>query len=129
MVVAIVQNVGDVVHMCGYEEEDLKMTFIGKGIIKNVASGMLHSRVTSKFYISLTITESYKDDYPLLEPVNGDDLQSLQLTTQKARVGNSYMYLITHLRRKDISYGAIYLRNWNILHPINTNKSNFCHFR
>ena len=35
------------------------------------------------------------------------------------------MYLITHLRRKGIYHGAIYLRNWNSLHPINTNNLNF----
>ena len=46
-----------------------------------------------------------------------------------ARVGHSYMYLITHLRWKGIYHGAIYLRNWNSLHPISTNKSKFCHFR
>ena len=28
-----------------------------------------------------------------------------------ARVGHSYMYLMTHLRRKGINHGAIYLRN------------------
>jgi hypothetical protein len=44
------------------------------------------------------------------------------------RVGHSDMYLITHLRRKGIYYGAIYLRNWNCLHPISTDKSKFCHF-
>ena len=33
MVVAIVQNVGDVIEICGYEEEDLKTTFIRKGVI------------------------------------------------------------------------------------------------
>jgi len=32
------------------------MTFIGKGVIKNVAGGMLHSRVISKGYNSLIIT-------------------------------------------------------------------------
>jgi hypothetical protein len=35
------------------------------------------------------------------------------------------MYLITHLRRKGIYHGAIYLRNWNSLHPISIDKSNF----
>ena len=29
--------------------------------------------VISKGYVSLTITELYKDDYPLLDPLNGDD--------------------------------------------------------
>ena len=43
------------------------------------------------------------------------------------RAGHSYMYLITNLRRKGIYDGAIYLRNWNFLHPISTNKSKFCH--
>jgi hypothetical protein len=56
MVVAIVQNVRDVVQMCGYEEEDSKMTFIGKGVIKNVAGGILHLIVIIKFYVYLTIT-------------------------------------------------------------------------
>jgi hypothetical protein len=86
MIVTIVHNVGDVIQMCGYEEKDSKTTFIGKGVIKNVAGGMLDSRMISKFYVSLTITESYKDDHPLLESLNGDDrtLQSLQLATQKA---------------------------------------------
>lgn len=73
MVVAIVQTVGDVVYLCGYEEEDSKATFIGKGVIQNVGGGMLHGKVIGKFYISLSITESYQDDYPLLEPLTGDD--------------------------------------------------------
>src|SRR5450631_4068408 len=75
MVVAIVQIVGDVVYLCGYEEKDSKATFIGKGIIQNVAGGMLHSKVIGKLYVSLTITESYQDDYLLLEPLTGDDPQ------------------------------------------------------
>ena len=70
--------------MCGYEDEDSNTVLIGKGVIKNVAGGILHSRVISKGYISLKITESYKDDYPLFDPVNEDDPQSLQLATQKA---------------------------------------------
>ena len=45
------------------------------------------------------------------------------------RVGHSYMYLITHMRRKGIYHGVIYLRNWNSLHPISTNKYKFYHFR
>ena len=49
---------GNVIHMCGYEEEDSKMCFIGKGVIKNVANVMLHSNVISKGYVSLAITES-----------------------------------------------------------------------
>ena len=48
---------------------------------------------------------------------------------RETQVGHSYMYLITHLRRKGIYHGAIYLRNWNSLHPISTYKSKFCHFR
>ena len=47
----------------------------------------------------------------------------------KAWGGHSYMYLITHLRQKGIYHGAIYLRNWNSVHPISTDKSKFCHFR
>ena len=35
------------------------------------------------------------------------------------------MYLVTHLRRKGIYHGAIYLKNWNSLHPISTDKSIF----
>ena len=31
--------------LIGYEEEDLKTTFIGKGIIKNLAGGMLHNKL------------------------------------------------------------------------------------
>ena len=73
MVVAVVQTVGDVVYLCGYEEEDSKATFIRKGVIQNVAGGMLHSKVIGKLYVSLTITESYQDDYPLLEPLTGDN--------------------------------------------------------
>ena len=46
-----------------------------------------------------------------------------------ARVGHSYMYLITLLRRRGIYHGAIYLRIWNSLHPISIDKSKFCHFR
>jgi hypothetical protein len=46
-----------------------------------------------------------------------------------SHVGHSYMYLITHLQRKGIYHGAIYLRNWSSLHPISTDKSKFCHFR
>jgi hypothetical protein len=56
MVVAIVHNVRDVVQMCGYEEEDSNMTFIGNGAIRNVAGGILHLIVIIKFYVSLTIT-------------------------------------------------------------------------
>ena len=63
----------DVVQMCGYEEEDSKTVFIGKGVIKNVAGGMLHLRVISKGYVSLTITESCKDNYPLLDPLSEDN--------------------------------------------------------
>ena len=39
---AIVQNVGDMVQIYGYEEEDLRATFIDNCVIKNVAGGMLH---------------------------------------------------------------------------------------
>ena len=73
MVVAIMQTVEDVVYLCGYEEEDSKATFIGKGVIHNVAGGILHSKVIGKLYVSLTIPESYQDDYPLLESLTGDD--------------------------------------------------------
>ena len=63
MVVAIVQTVGDVVYLCGYEEEDSKAKFIEKGIIKNVAGRMLHMKVIVYDYVSLAITESLEDDY------------------------------------------------------------------
>ena len=44
-----------------------------KGVIQIVAGGMLHSKVIRKGYVSLTITESYKDDYPLLDFLNEGD--------------------------------------------------------
>ena len=47
----------------------------------------------------------------------------------RSRGGHSYMYLVTHMRRKGIYHGAIYLKIWNSLHPISTDKSNFFHFR
>ena len=47
----------------------------------------------------------------------------------RTREGHSYMYLITHMRWKGIYHGALYLRNWNSLHPMSTNKSKFCHYR
>ena len=50
-------------------------------------------------------------------------------TTHLPWVGHSYMYLITHMGRKGIYHGGIYLINWNSLHPISTDKSKFCHFR
>ena len=57
------------------------------------------------------------------------DTRSFSLSTcQHSRVGHSYMYLRTHMRRKGIYHGAIYVINWNFLHLISTNKSNFCHF-
>ena len=70
---AIVQKMGDVVYLCGYEEEDSKTKHIAKDVIQNVAGGTLHGKVIGKQYVSLTITESYEDDYPLLEPLDGDD--------------------------------------------------------
>ena len=73
MIVEIVQTMGDVVYLCGYEEEDSKAKHIGKGVIQNVVDGMLHGKMIGKLYVSLTIRESYQDDYPLLEPLNGDD--------------------------------------------------------
>jgi hypothetical protein len=45
------------------------------------------------------------------------------------RVGHSNMYLITRMRQKGIYHGAIYLKDWNCLHPIIIDKSKFCHFR
>ena len=76
MVVTIMHIGEDVVYLFGYEEEDLKAKFIGNGVIQNVASGMLHGKVMiGKHYISLAIAESYQDDYPLLEPLTGDNPQ------------------------------------------------------
>lgn len=66
MTLTMCRKWGDVVQMCGYEVEDFKTW----GLIENVAGGMLHSRVISKGYVSLKITQSYKDDYPLLDPFN-----------------------------------------------------------
>ena len=63
MVVAIVQTAGDVIYLCGYEEEDSKAKFIGKGIIKNVACRTLHRKVIVYGYVSLAITESLEEDY------------------------------------------------------------------
>lgn len=60
--------------MFGYKEEDSKAKFIGNGVIQNVAGGMLHGVVIGKHYVLLTITESYQDDYLLIEPLTGDDL-------------------------------------------------------
>jgi hypothetical protein len=74
VIVAIVQTMRDVVYLCGYKEEDSKAKHIRKGVIHNVAGGMLHRKMIGKFYVSLKITESYQNDYPLLEPLNGDDL-------------------------------------------------------
>ena len=62
MVVALVQKTGNVVHICGYEEEDLT-TFIGNDIVLNLAGEMLHNKVIGDGYISLTFTETYKNDY------------------------------------------------------------------
>ena len=61
------------VHICGYEEEDLKTTFIGKGIIKNFAGGMCHNKVIGGGYISFTFTETYKDDYLLCFSLNEEN--------------------------------------------------------
>jgi hypothetical protein len=73
VVVALVQSLGDVVHICGYEEKDLKTTFIGKGIMHNLEDGRCHNKVIGEGYISLTFTETYKDDYPLCIPLIDDD--------------------------------------------------------
>jgi hypothetical protein len=56
-------------------------------------------------------------------------VKGLMGVLEDSRVGHSYMYLITHLQRKDNYYGAIYLRNWKSSHLIGTNKYKFCHFR
>ena len=73
MFVAIVQTKGDVVYLCGYNSEDSKAKFIGKGVNHNIASGMLHGKVIGNGYVSLAITESLEDDYSLLEPLTEDD--------------------------------------------------------
>jgi hypothetical protein len=62
------------------------MCFIGKGVIENVARGMLHSRVISKGYVSLKITQLYKDDYPLLDPLNEDNPSSTTIGKAKNTV-------------------------------------------
>lgn len=64
---------GDVVYSGGYEEDDLKAKYIGNDVIHNVASCMLHGKVIGKLYVLLTITESYENAYPLLDPLTGDD--------------------------------------------------------
>ena len=64
-----VQKVGDVVQMCGYEEEDSKMYFIGKGVIQNVAGGMLHSRMINKGYDLLQSLSCIKMTIPYLIPL------------------------------------------------------------
>ena len=69
----IVQTAGDVVYLCGYEEVDSKTKFIVKGVIQNVAGKMLHKMVIGNGYVSLAITESFEDDYHLLELLTGDD--------------------------------------------------------
>ena len=74
MVVALVHNPGDVIHICSYKEEDLKTTFIGKGNIHNMEGGRCHNKVIGEGYISLTFTETYKDDYPLCFPLIEDVL-------------------------------------------------------
>lgn len=61
------------VHICGYEEEDSKTTFIGKGIIHNLEGGRCHNKTIGEGYISLTFTETYRNDYPLIFPLNDDD--------------------------------------------------------
>jgi hypothetical protein len=73
VIIALVQSPGDMVHICGYEEEDLKTTFIGKGIMHNLKGGRCHDKVIGEDYISLTFTETYKDDYPLCIPLIDDD--------------------------------------------------------
>ena len=73
MIVVIVQTVRDVIYLCAYGEEDSKATFIGNDVIQNVAGGVLYLKVIGKFYISLTIMKLYQDDYPLLEPLTGED--------------------------------------------------------
>jgi hypothetical protein len=83
MVVAIVQT-GGVVYLCGYEEKDSKAKFVGKGVIQNVAGGMLHGNMIGMNHVSLTITESYQDDYPLLEPLTGDDPPVTTIGQQRA---------------------------------------------
>ena len=61
------------VYLFDYEEEDSKAKFIGKCVIHNVAGVMLHGKVIGKHYVSLTMVESYQDDYSLFEPLTGDD--------------------------------------------------------
>jgi hypothetical protein len=44
-----------------------------ESVIHNVAGRMLHGKVIGKLYVSLTITESYQDDYPLFKPLTGNN--------------------------------------------------------
>jgi hypothetical protein len=73
MYVGIVQTTGDLVYLRGYDSPDSKAKTIGKGVVQNVAGGMLHGKVIGNGYVSLAVTESLEDDYPLLEPLTGDD--------------------------------------------------------
>ena len=68
----IVQTGWDVVYLCGYDSEDSKAKLIGKGVIQNVASKMLHGKVIGNGYVSLAITESLEDNYHLLESLIGN---------------------------------------------------------
>ena len=68
-----VQTKGDEVYLCGYDSDESKAKYVGKGVIQHVAGGMLHGKVIGNGYVSLAITESLEDDYPLLEPLSGDD--------------------------------------------------------
>ena len=47
----------------------------------------MHLKVIGGGYVSLTFTKTYKDDYLLLQPFNGDDLS---ITT----IGNAKGYYI-----------------------------------
>ena len=52
MVVALVYNVEDVVHICGYEYEDFKTTFIGKNIMYALEGGRYDNQVIGEGYLS-----------------------------------------------------------------------------
>lgn len=83
MVVALVPNPRDVVYICAYEEENLRTTFIAKGIIKNM-DGMLHNKVIGGDYIFLTFTETYKNNYSLCFSLDENDPPIITIGNAKA---------------------------------------------
>ena len=78
----------DVVYLYGYKDEDSNAKHIGKGVIQNIANEILHGIFFGKLYVSLKMTESYQDDYPL---------RSIYMTSQICK----YVIFIPH---KKISF-------------------------